>query len=479
MRSISTEAKVGLFVLIALIVVAFMSLKVSQQGFGTEKGYLISAVFDNVAGLEKKGASVQMAGVEIGKVEGIRLKDGKALVTMRIFPDIKLPADVTAAIRTQGLLGVKYIEISSGVTSGEVLAKMGPQPYLKDGDQIRHTDRPADMDRLMNQASLAIDDIKTITSSLSRTLGSAEGEENIRRILVNFRDLSDSLNKMVVRNDDNVASLVGNLRGAAEDLKRTMASMSEVADDINKGRGTVGTLIKDRTIADNLNKTLVSLEEISKKINDGKGTIGKLVNDDETVENLNQGLTGINRYITKADQYSFLLSYRGEYLFDTGNGKSYLEMKIQPNQDKFYMLGLVSDPRGRRQETVTTVNGVSTTNVEYNKDKLLLSAQIGKRFRDVVIRGGILENTGGFGVDYYTLKDRLQLTVEAFDFGSSGRRPHLKAYGEYSLMKHIFVSAGWDDFLSKEGNSSPLVGFSIKFSDDDLKYLLTSVPLTK
>ena len=476
MRSISTEAKVGLFVLVALIVVAFMSLKVSQQGFGTEKGYLISAVFDNVAGLEKKGASVQMAGVEIGKVEAIRLKDGKALVTMRIFPDIKLPADVTASIRTQGLLGVKYIEIASS----PALAASQPGQYLKEGDQIRNTAHAADVDRLLNQASLAIDDIKTITASLSRTIGSTEGEENIRRMIANMRDLTENLNKMIARNDDNVSSMIGNLKGAAEELNRTMASLSEVADDINKGRGTMGALVKDRSIADNLNKTLVSLEEISKKINDGKGTIGKLVNDDETVDNLNQGLTGINRYITKADQYRFMISYRGEYLFDTSNGKSYLEMRIQPKQDKFYLVGLVSDPRGRRQETVTSVNGITTTSVEYNKDKMLLNAQIGKRFRDLALRGGVFENTGGVGVDYYTMKDRLQLTFEAFDFGSSsGRRPHLKAYAEYNLMKHLFISAGWDDFLSKEGNSSPMMGFSVKFDDDDLKYLLTSVPLTK
>ena len=82
---ISTEAKVGLFVLIGLIILAYMSFKVGQQGFSLLKhGYTITAVFDNVSGLEKKGASVQMAGVEIGKVEDIQLKDGRAVVTMRI-----------------------------------------------------------------------------------------------------------------------------------------------------------------------------------------------------------------------------------------------------------------------------------------------------------------------------------------------------------------------------------------------------------
>jgi len=363
----------------------------------------------------------------------------------------------------------------SGATAGNVSTVQ----YLKEGDQIRNTERQADIDRLLNQATLVMDDIKTVTATLSHTLGSAEGEESIRRILANVRDLSENLNRVVTRNDTKFSEMVDNLKAASKEMDKTFSSLSQITDDVNKGRGTVGSLIKDRTLADNLNKTLASLQDISKKINEGRGTIGKLINEEETVNNLNESLSGINRYINKAEQFRLLISYRGEYLFDTSNAKSYIEMRIQPKEDKFYLLGLVSDPRGRRQEVQTTVNGVTTTSIEYNKDKLLFNAQIGKRFRDVVLRGGILENTGGFGIDYYLMKDKLQLTFEGFDFGTSGQRPHLKAYGEYRLMKHLYLSGGWDDFLSNQGNSSPFMGFSIKFNDDDLKYLLMSAPIPK
>lgn len=478
MQSVSTEAKVGLFVLIGLIILAYMSFKVGQQGFGLKKGYELTAVFDNVSGLEKQGASVQMAGVEIGTVEDIRLHNGKALVTLRIRSDVKLPVDSTAAIRTHGVLGDKYIEIIPGPADGRQSDLTGTQ-YLKEGEQIQRTERQADIDRLLNQAALVMDDIKTVTATLSNTLGSKEGEESIRRILVNVRDLSDNLNRVVTRNDEKFAEMVDNLRAASKEMDKTFTSLSRITDDINKGKGMVGTLIKDETLADNLNKTLASLQDISKKINEGQGTIGKLINEEETVDNLNESLTGINRYMNKAEQFRVLVSYRGEYLFDTSNAKSYIEMRIQPKEDKFYLLGLVSDPRGRRQEVETTTPTGTTKTIEYNKDKLLLSAQIGKRFKDIVLRGGVFENTGGVGMDYYALNDRLQLTFEAFDFGTSGRRPHLKGYGEYRLLKHIYLSAGWDDFISNQGNSSPFMGFSIKFTDDDLKYLLMSAPIPK
>ncbi len=481
---ISTEAKVGLFVLIGLIILAYMSFKVGQQGFSLFKqGYTITAVFDNVSGLEKKGASVQMAGVEIGKVEDIQLKDGRAVVTMRIRDDVKLPVDSTAAIRTHGVLGDKYIEIipvSATATAVEPGQEKTGTQYLKEGDRIRNTERQADVDRLLNQVSLVMDDIKTVTSSLSHTLGSAEGEESIRRILTNVRDLSDNLNRVVSRNDEKFNAMVDNLKSASKEMDKTFTAMSQITDDINNGRGTVGTLVKDKSLAENLNKTLASLEGISKKINDGKGTIGKLVNDEETVNNLNESLTGINRYISKTEQFRLMVSYRGEWLFDTSNAKGYLDLRIQPKEDKFYILGIVNDPRGRRETIETTTNGVTTTSTEYNKDKLLFNAQIGKRFKDIALRGGIFENTGGFGADYYAFNDRLQLTFEAFDFSASnGGRPHLKAYGEYRLIKHLYLSAGWDDFISNQGNSSPFLGFSIKFTDDDLKYLLLGAPIPR
>lgn len=472
MLSISTEAKVGIFVLVSLLILGYMSFRVGQAGFGLKKGYTVSAVFDNVTGLDKAG-SVEMAGVPIGKVESIRLTDGKALVTMRINPDVKIRGDVTAAIKTHGVLGDKYIEITPAAT-GE---------YLESGGRIARTESQADLDKVLSQFSSVMDDIKKVSSSLGNTIGGDEGQDQIRSILANLRQITENLNRVVKRNDEKFDQLVDNLKSASKEMDRTFSQLADMATDVNQGKGTVGKLLKDKDLADNLNKTLASLQDITNKLNEGKGTLGKLINDEETVNNLNESLTGINRYVNKAEQFRTFLSYRGEYLFrDGGNTKSYLDLRIQPRDDKFYILGAVYDPKGRRTVTDTTVtqNGVSTTTSteQYERDKFLFNAQIGKRWRDLAFRGGVMESTGGAGLDYYAFNDKLKLTFEAFDFDPD-RRPHLKGYAEYRLMKHLFVSAGWDDFISKEGNSSGFVGFSIRFEDEDLKYLLTSTPIPK
>ncbi|MCL2669552.1 MAG: MCE family protein [Syntrophaceae bacterium] len=527
MFSVSSEAKVGLFVLVGLIILGYMSFQVGKRSFGMGKGYTLEVSFDNASGLERD-ASVQIAGVEVGRVESIRLREGRALVRLRIDPNVRLEKDAIAAIKTLGILGDKYIELYPGTRGSE---------YLPPGGQISQTESRPDLDKLLHQLGLIAEDVRGVTSALNRVLASQEGEEAVGNIVTNTRDLTRNLNQMildnqaalraaientrqltgnlnrvVVQNDEKVSQVMDNLKAAtsemeksfislseitgginrgegslgqlvkdgttAERLNKTLASLQEVSEKINEGRGSIGKLVNDDETAERLNKTLASLQEVSEKINDGRGSIGKLVNDDETVRNLNEGLKGLNRYMSKADQFRIFLSYRGEYLFGNSNAKSYLEARIQPNEDKFYLLGVVSDPRGRRMVRDVTVDGFTSRIEEWKHNGLLFSAQIGKRYHDLVLRGGLLESTGGFGVDYYALNDRLKFSFEAFDFARD-RRAHLKAGTEFQLFKHLYLTGGWDDFISDQNNRSVYGGLAIRFEDDDLKYILSTVPIPR
>lgn len=491
MTAISSEAKVGLFVLIGLIILGYMSFQVGQRGFSFKKGYLVEVEFDNAAGLTAD-ASVQIAGVEIGRVDSIRLRNGKAVVKLRIPQDVKLEKDVTAAIKTHGILGDKYVEIIPGTQGAATM-----QP----GERISQVERQADVDKLLNQLASIADDVKQVTGALSKVMGGQAGvesiggilentrqltknlnavvvsnEANLRAMLENTRQLSGNLNRVVVQNDEKFGQVIDNLKGASREMEKTFASLSEITEGVKKGEGTVGELVKSKDMAQKLNQTFASLQEVTDKINQGRGTIGKLVNDEETVNNLNQSLSGINRYINRTEGFRTHIGYRGEYLTDKSSAKSYLDLRIQSRQDYFYLLGLAVDPRGRRTVTESTTAGVTTVTEEFDKSGLLFNAMIGKRFQDIAVRGGIMESTGGAGLDLYLFKDKLKLTFEAFDFADD-RKAHLKAGGEYRLMKNLYLNAGWDDFISDKGNRSPYVGLSIRFEDEDLKYLLGSVPV--
>ena len=530
MNNFRTEIKVGLFVLAGIVILAYMSLRVGKFDFGKKKGYEISAYFDNASGLNQD-VPVEIAGIEVGRVEQIDLDRGKARVTMRIKPDISIPSDSKALIRARGLMGDKFIEIIPGRPDS---------PLLEDGDKVVNTSAPTDIDQLVNRLGDIALDIQKISRSLGNVLGGEEGEVKMRQILDNINDTTASLNRIIAENERRVNALLVNFQEFSKDMKEVseanktaineivenfrqttfqlkdaMESFNQIAQKIERGEGSLGRLINDPSTVEDLNRTLVhlrsitekidsgegtigrlvsreetgesldatlaSLKNITEKIDSGEGTIGKLINDEAVAENLGETLEGINEYFTRTDAFKFDVDFHLEHLARHNDIKTYLNLKIQPKADKYYLLGLVSDPLGVKTVTDTVITetpgGTTTIHEEKrDKDKLKFTAQIAKRYEDLVLRGGIIESSGGMGVDYYLFDDRLTLTFEAFDFDTD-TRSHLKAGVDFSFFKYLYLTAGFDDFISDEGRSSFFVGAGLRFEDDDLKYLLTSAPI--
>ncbi len=115
------ELGVGLFLLIGLNVLGYLSFKLGDIQLWGSSDYEVHAKFSNVAGLKDK-ATVTMAGVTIGQVKGIQLTDGQALLTLSIQKDVRLEDDVIASIKTMGIIGDKYVSISPGASEEYIKA---------------------------------------------------------------------------------------------------------------------------------------------------------------------------------------------------------------------------------------------------------------------------------------------------------------------------------------------------------------------
>ena len=109
MANLNSEAKVGLLVIVGSVILILMTFAVGKYQFGEQKGYVLQATFDSVAGLDTK-SSVRMAGVKIGVVDKVELEDSRAKVTLRIDPGVQILRGTEAMIKTMGLLGEKYVE---------------------------------------------------------------------------------------------------------------------------------------------------------------------------------------------------------------------------------------------------------------------------------------------------------------------------------------------------------------------------------
>lgn len=139
----STEAMVGVFVLLGIAALLFLALKAANlSSFSTARTYQVTAKFDNIGGLKVR-APVRSAGVTVGHVTSIKLdtKTFQGLVTLEINQGIDFPKDSSAQILTAGLLGDQYIGIEAGADDKNLVA----------GDRIAHTQSAVVLENLISQ----------------------------------------------------------------------------------------------------------------------------------------------------------------------------------------------------------------------------------------------------------------------------------------------------------------------------------------
>lgn len=139
MRKGNLELVVGIFVLAGLACLAYLAIHLGKMEVWGQ-GYQVYANFDNVSGL-KQGASVEVAGVNVGRVESIRLTQGdRARVALRLELDLKLHNDAIASVRTKGIIGDKFVKISPG----------GAEKLIPPGGTIRDTESAIDLEELLS-----------------------------------------------------------------------------------------------------------------------------------------------------------------------------------------------------------------------------------------------------------------------------------------------------------------------------------------
>jgi len=142
MKKYSNETMVGIFVVIGLLCVGYMTVKLGNVSLFSDDSHTLYARFNSVSGLRIDNP-VEMLGIEIGRVEGFKMdqQDQVAIVKMKIKKDIEIYDDAMASIKTAGLIGDRYVSIDPG-GSGEL---------LKQGGTITDTESPVDIGELIGK----------------------------------------------------------------------------------------------------------------------------------------------------------------------------------------------------------------------------------------------------------------------------------------------------------------------------------------
>lgn len=140
MKKFDLELAVGVFVLIGIFCMGYISIRLGRLDIIGGRYYAVYADFEQAGGI-KTGSSVEIAGVEVGKVKSVRLDNYQARVELTIHNGIMIQEDATASIRTKGLIGEKYVQITPG----------GSDKFIPAGGRIRETESSIDIEDLISK----------------------------------------------------------------------------------------------------------------------------------------------------------------------------------------------------------------------------------------------------------------------------------------------------------------------------------------
>lgn len=140
MKKMDLELTVGIFMIIGILCLGYLSIRMGQLEVFGRGGYEIQAVFANSGGL-KTGSSVVIAGVEVGRVKEVILDNYQARAILVLPQDLLIQRDAVASVKTKGLIGEKFVEITPG----------GSDRHIDPGGRIRKTESAVDFEQLLSK----------------------------------------------------------------------------------------------------------------------------------------------------------------------------------------------------------------------------------------------------------------------------------------------------------------------------------------
>ena len=481
--------KVGIFATLALAALAYLILRAEQIRLFSPEGDRYFARFDSVAGLDDQSA-IRVAGVRVGRVDGIELRGNEALVKLLFERDVPLYRNARAEIKNLGLLGDKYVEIIPGEPTTAELEPGAVIPGVTGGG----------IDQMMAS-------IGDVSSAIQNVAGQLSGDVPVQgplgRLIVNLELTSAEIRELVAVNRAGLDATIGNFEIASAALARELPRLSEqlasllaeVQAVVGENRGTLHAGLENvEEITASLQTSVDNLNAITTRMNQGEGTIGKLLNSDEAhdelvaaLDSVQGGVESLTDTLGRVDKIRLDLAMQGFYLQEQEATHGSLHLDIDPNsqlEGHTYRVAVVDEPGGRlrtKTQTITTTHpdGSQETQVietETREDDTSLSAlfgfPVGDRYK---LWAGVVESRFGVQVDYKPA-ERLNFSVEAFDFERQGDLdPHVRLTAAWQPHDHFYLLGGYDDPLVSDRDSL-FVGVGIRWRDDDLKYLLGSLP---
>jgi len=401
-------------------------------------------------------SKIYQAGVVVGRVKGITLVGNEAILRLALLKNLEVREGAVVSRKSSSILGTSILTIDPGGNS---------YPVIPVGGRIKSEKEAGDMNAVMG----TVQDLGTQVSEILK-----EFQQNQLAMLAisieTFNSIAQRLERIMEQGE-----MYGT--GPAGDIYVTLENLRVITEGISRGEGNVGQAIFDEELYKSLLTTMQEIEIAVVKLQ-------------ETLDSINTAATGANTVIENASVIveravglGVQVDTFGSYFTQANQVQAGASIRIVPtSNDRWYRVGVSSLPNGRITRTVTQTNGSLYEDVtETNFPAFAIDAELARQFKFLTIRGGLIESTGGIGLDIQPIK-WVSISGEVFDF-KTGEPPNLR--GTITVFPFFDPDSDkpWNWLYLKGGISNSLsdsrdffIGGGLRFADREVKGLVGLLP---
>ena len=457
----------------------------SVNGIGALNTKTYEAVLTDASGLSTR-SKVYLAGVAVGKVQGIELNGTEARIKIILLKDVELRRDAVLSRRPSSLLGTSVLSLDPGTEF---------TPILPPGSVINSAPPAVDMNAAMgivqdlggqvgllleefrtNQMALFAVSLETFNSIARKIDEQSEAQlDRISRILESAALISERTERLM-RNSE------GDISGSFTDIHEALANIRSMTAEIVAGQGNLGQAIYDERLYKSLLATAEKTEAAAGKLDEALGNISSLAKNADGV------VTNAGEIVNKALGLGIQVDTNARYDILAQTTRAAASIRLDPlSNDRWYRLGVSSVPDGVSSRTVKETVDSSGNPIRYEdttetKYTVAFDAELARRFGFLTIRGGLLESTAGFGMDVQPL-NWISLSGEIFHFGTD-ELPNLRSTLTFypffdpdsdKPWNWIYIRGGINNALNESRDF--FIGGGLRFADREVKGLVGLAPV--
>jgi len=463
----------------------------SATGISPFNTNIYDVILEDASGLSTR-SKIYLAGVSVGKVQGIQLNGTEARVKLAFLKDIELREDAIISRKPSSLLGTAVLSLDPGsprsrvIPPGSLIKSVPPAGDLNSalsmvGDIGGQVSGILDEFRT-NQLALIAVSLDAISSIAGKIDASSDTQlDRISRILESAALISERTERLLRNSEVSIT-------GSFTDIYEAVANIRSITAEIASGRGNIGEAVYDDSLYSSILATVAKTDDAAGKLGTALDNISTLVKTtDGLVRTADGVIANAGEIVDKALGLGIQVDTNARYDIIAQNMRASASIRLDPrSNDRWYRIGVSSAPDGVSSRTVKETTDITgnitredTTETQYS---ISVDAELARKFGFVTLRGGLLESTAGIGLDVQPFK-WLNFSGEVFHF-KAGEMPNLRSSVTFypffdpdsdKLWNWIYIRGGVNNTLS--GNRDFFIGGGLRFADKEVKGLVGLVPV--